>query len=265
MSLCLGASVALAQTAYDLADVQKRGQIRFAFYNDFPPFSDAGKGIDVDLAQALAGKLGVKMVPLWFDADENMDDDLRNMVWKGHYMGYGPADAMMHVPIDRDYMAKNDKVKFFAPYYRERFAVARNLERVPKLDTMDPFAREKIGVEGGSMPDTLLLGADAGKYRSNVVHYKNTGEAIAALKAGQVAAVMGQQGELESGLKGEAGFEITEAPIPGVKTRQWALGLAVQSGHENLSRALQSAMNELMADGTVSKIFEKHGIKYRKP
>lgn len=260
----LSSTVALAQSS-DLPQILTRGQIRFAFYNDFPPFSDDNKGIDVELAAALAAKLGVKMVPLWFDADENMEDDLRNMVWKGHYLGYGPADAMMHVPVDRDYMLKNDKVKFFSPYYRERFAIARRVDRVPALESMEPFEKETIGVEGGSMPHTVLLSTDAGKYRANVVQFKSAMDAVRALRAGEVAAVMAQQGELEGGLKDSSGFAISEAPIGGVKFRNWALGIAVKAGHEELAQALQKAMNELTADGTVAQIFAKYGVQYRGP
>ena len=41
--------------AGDLLDaVQERGVLRVAVYDDFAPFSEAGKGIDVDLARALA-------------------------------------------------------------------------------------------------------------------------------------------------------------------------------------------------------------------
>ncbi|MBC7207285.1 MAG: ABC transporter substrate-binding protein, partial [Methyloversatilis sp.] len=73
------------------AGIQKTGVLRVAFYKDFAPFSNEGKGSDVDVAAALAARMGLKMSPMFFDADENMGDDLRNMVWKGHYMGYGPA------------------------------------------------------------------------------------------------------------------------------------------------------------------------------
>jgi ABC-type amino acid transport substrate-binding protein len=251
--------------AYDLQEIKKRGQIRVAFYNEFPPFSDAGKGIDIELAQALAAKLGVKMVPLPFDADENVEDDLRNMVWKGHYLGYGPADMMMHVPVDREYMAKVEQVRFFAPYYRERFSIARSLARIPDLESMSAFEKERIGVEGASLPHTMLLSLDAGKYRNNVIHFKNAGAAIAALKGGEIAAVLAQQSELEGALNGAGGFAISEPPIPVLNRRQWALGVAVKSGHEELARALQQAMNELVAEGAVSRIFGKHGVRYRAP
>lgn len=270
---CLGAALllsagAIAADAYDLAQVKARGQIRVALYKDFEPFSDdekGGSGVDFDIARLLAEKLGVKLQPLWFDADENTDDDLRNMVWRGTLFGYGPADFMMHVPVDKEYMAKNDKVIFFAPYYRERFAIARNLERVDKLESLEAFRSQKIGVEGATYPDTILLSADAGAYRANVVHYKTAGEAIQGLKNGEVSAVMAMQGELEGGLAGAKGFAISEPPLPVINRRQWPLGLAVKAGHEELARALQQAMNELASDGSLAKAFARHGVTYRAP
>ena len=43
--------------------VQQRGVLTVALYKDFAPFSDEGQGIDVELAQALAAKLGVAIGP----------------------------------------------------------------------------------------------------------------------------------------------------------------------------------------------------------
>lgn len=266
MLLVLSAVVGSAMArSNDLADLQQRGQISFAFYNAFSPFSSKGKGADVEIAEALAGKLGLKMSTLWFDADENMEDDLRNMVWKGHYLGYGPADVMIHVPIDNAYMAKIDKVKFFAPYHRERYAIARNLERIPALETLAALENQPLGVEGDSLPATVLLGADAGKYRNTLKMYKTTEEALIALKSGEVSAVLAQLGELEGGLNGDKRFAIEPPPIPSLHSRQWPLGLAVKAENEELAKALQKAMNELMADGSINRIMAKYGIVHRQP
>lgn len=263
-----GISAAAVAAAYDLADVKARGQISVALYKDFQPFSDdaqGGNGVDLDLAKLLADKLGVKLLPLWFDADENIDDDLRNMVWRGTLLGYGPADFMIHVPVDREYIARNDKVMFFAPYHRERFAVARNLDRLEKLDNVEALRGHKIGVENASYPDTVLLTAAGGAFRSDVVHYKTVSAAIDGLKKGEVAAVMAMQGELEGGLVGTRGFAISEPPLPVLNRRQWPLGLAVKAGHEQLARALQQAMNELAEDGSLAKVFARHGVGHRAP
>ena len=72
---------------------------------------------------ALAAGLGVAPSLLPFQAGEDMNDDLRHMVWRGHYLGFGPADVLLHVPVDRVLMQANPRVQIFGPYHRERTAI----------------------------------------------------------------------------------------------------------------------------------------------
>ena len=247
------------------AGVKKSGLLRVAFYKDFAPFSNEGKGSDVDIAAALAARMGLKMSPMFFDADENMGDDLRNMVWKGHYMGYGPADMMMHAPVDREYMARQDKVEFIAPYHRERYAVAYDKRRVDNLETMAPFEKLPCGVVVDTLPDSLMLSADGGRYRSQLKHYKTLADAMAALRSGEVAGVMALQGELEGAVAGDANFPVGPAPIALLNTRQWPVGIAIRKGEQQLGLAIMEAMNALIADGEIERIMARHSIKWRAP
>jgi polar amino acid transport system substrate-binding protein len=256
---------ARAQEQSVLEKIQQRGVLTVALYKDFAPFSDNGRGIDVELAEALAAKLGVKLTQLWFTAGETMDTDLRNMVWKGNRMGYGPADFMIHVPVDHRYMARVKQVRTFAPYHRERFAVARELTALPSLDSLEPFEKLPLGVEGDSMGALVMMSADGGRYRDKLKVFKSTAEAVTALKAGTVVAVMGQQGELEGDLAGDPRFAIDPPPNQLLKIQQWSVGLAVKAENVELEKALESAMNELIADGTVKRIVQTHGLKYRQP
>lgn len=247
------------------AGIQKTGVLRVAFYKDFAPFSNEGKGSDVDIAAALAARMGLKMSPMFFDADENMGDDLRNMVWKGHYMGYGPADMMMHAPVDREYMARQDKVEFIAPYHRERYAVAYDRRRVDNLETMAPFEKLPCGVVVDTLPDSLMLSADGGRYRSQLKHYKTLTEAMVALRSGEVAGVMALQGELEGAVAGDANFPVGPAPIALLNTRQWPVGIAIRKGEQQLGRAIMEGMNALIAEGEIERIMARHNIKWRAP
>jgi ABC-type amino acid transport substrate-binding protein len=47
--------------------------------------------------------------------------------------------------------------------------------------------------------------------------------------------------------------------------RQWMLGLAVKAESDELAKALEGAMNDLLADGTVKSIMQRHGVKHRQP
>jgi ABC-type amino acid transport substrate-binding protein len=248
-----------------LDKIKRSGVLKVALYKNFPPFSHEGKGVDVDLADALATRLGLKASILWFDADENMEDDLRNMVWKGHYLGYGPADVMLHVPVDREFMAKVDKVKFFAPYHRERYAIGRKLDVLPACESLEPMATLPYAIEGDTLAASVMLSADSGAYRNTMKTYRTGGEAVAALLKGDVAIAIAQQGELEGGLKGDQRFAVDQPPQPTLQKRQWAVGLAIKAGSEDLALALQSAMNDLQADGSIKNILLKHGVTHRQP
>ena len=116
LALCILFLVPRTVSAEDaLETVQTKGVLRVAVYRSFAPFSEDGQGIDVDLAKALAGKLGVKPDVAAFEAGEEMADDLRNMVWKGHYLAGAPGDVMLHVPMDAKLAQNNPQVRLIAP------------------------------------------------------------------------------------------------------------------------------------------------------
>ena len=262
-------AAALPARADGLEAIRQRGRLRFAVYNDFPPYSMAGgKGIDADIARALAARLGLAPEVVGFTADEDMNDDLRNMVWKGHYLGTQPADVMMHVPVD-PYLAKaNDKVRIFGAYHREALALARRPERVRQAPSgsaavaLEVFTREKIGVETASLADSFLLGVLNGRLRDNVVHFKTVGEAAQALAAGQVAAVLATRAELEAALKGQHELPVEPVSFPELKVDSWPLGMAVKVEEQALADAIAAALAELKRDGSLAEIFRRHGISH---
>lgn len=270
--LAAGASAlaaSLPARADGLEDIRKRGSLRVAVYNSFAPFSNQGKGIDVELAQALGKALGLSTQVVGYNADEDMDDDLRNMVWKGHYLGAQPSDVMMHVPVDSYLQGKNDKVRIFGPYHLETIAVAR-LPRIGQFrgsaaNALEVFTREKIGVEGRTLSDAFLLGVLNGRLRDNVVHFPGVDKAVEKLKAGELAAVMGPRSEIENAMGKDTRFVIETVQMPELKINSWPLGMAVKADDTQLADALSEALKQLQKDGTVAAIFARHGISYLQP
>jgi ABC-type amino acid transport substrate-binding protein len=268
-------AAAFAQAEDENADaldrVRERGALTVAVYEDFPPFSFRGEkgrvvGIDADLARALAERLSVAAVVRAVGADESMEDDLRNNVWKGHYLGGGVADVMLHVPFDEEFAEENDRVIFVAPYFREEIVVAVAAGRGSHRDALDLFTREKVGVELDTLADFYLLRAADGRIRDQVVHYRNMGEAVAALKRGELAGVMGPRSEIEFALGGQrAEFSVGPVPMPGLRSTGWDLGAAVKQGNESLAEAVESAMKALREEGVLEAIFTRYHASYRQP
>jgi ABC-type amino acid transport substrate-binding protein len=258
-------SFAPAQADEEMDTILKRGRISFAVYNEFPPYSDNEKGLDVDLAKALAAKLGLKAEIIGFKAGEEMADDLRNMVWKGHYLRGNPADVMMRVPVDPILAKGNDKVRIFAPYHYEVIGMARVASRIPTpagsaAVALEVFTREKIGVEGESLADSFLLSVLRGRLKENVVHFRSITEAAKALREDSIAAIMAPRGELEGALGGDTRFVIDEAKLGELNPKGWPVGMAVKAEAADLATALAGALAELQKDGTVAAIFKKHGV-----
>ena len=264
--LIILALVTGAAGARDLAEVRSSGVLKVAVYKEFAPFNDEGRGIEVDLARRLAEKLGVKLSLLPFEAGENMEDDLRNMVWKGHYLGYGPADVMLHVPVDKVFMERNKQVAIFAPYFRETLQIAWDHAKIDSCETLSPLVGHTIGAEGDSIGSIALLAVENGKLRNNVRHFHSVGEAVKTMRQGGVSAVVGMRSQLEGAMAGDwKNYRMGNPPLPGLPQAGWVVGMAVKADFKELARALQQALNELDGEGALDRMFEAHHVKRLRP
>jgi len=257
-------SVALPAHA-DWEKIRQSGTLKVAVYEQFAPFSDRNQGIDVDLAAALSAKLGLKLSLLPFPAGENLGDDLRNMVWKGHYLGYGPADVLLHVPVEPQLMNENSKVSIFAPYHVETVRLVRSASTMPVFDGMDTLAGKNIGVEKVSIAAMVLLGEGNGRFRDKVRIFDSAAEALAALKAGELDAVLANRSEIDAAFRDDPAFPLNEVAFQRLPRAGWAVGMAVRKDDQDVARLLQQAINELRASGELQAIFARHGVHEQMP
>jgi ABC-type amino acid transport substrate-binding protein len=252
-----------AQETEAMARIKKRGSLIVAVYNAMPPFHVEGVGIDVKIAEQLALSLGVKLQLMPFSAGENMEDDLRNMVWKGHYLGFGPADVLLHVPVDKPLMDSQKQSLIFAPYFKETVALAYDLERLPKLESLPDLKGHKIAVAGQTLAGWLLIGSDEGAYRDQLMTRMEDGVTAARmLLAGEVPVAAGNASELHSVLKGNKKYKVIALPIPRAPRNGWAVGMAVKKSATDLAVALQSTVNEMAKDQRLLSIFADQGVPW---
>ena len=267
-ALGMGAGAVQAQELFDLDKVRASGVLKVALYKDNAPYSD-GKGqdmdgVDVALAQALAKEMGLKLSLLPFDAGEKMNDDLRNMVWRGHYLGYGPADVMLHVPVDKFLMVDNKQVLIFAPYSREVLVIFHALDRLPTVQSGLDLHDLPLAAERGSGAASTLLGFGGGRLRSQVKMFNSGIDAAHAVIKGDAAAAYISRAQAETALRAAgrppAGFALTQLTLPGLADNGWPIGLAVQSGHKKLAQALEAALNKIRAEGHLLAMYRDRGL-----
>ena len=263
--------------SYD--DIIESDEIVIAVYSDFQPFSyvDNGeeKGIDIDLAQAIAKKLGVELRLRWMTADENVDDDLRNNLWKGHFLNRTVADLMLRVPYDRDYSLLRDDigelvhqhVHMFAPFHTESWKIIFNSKKIESVETMAVFQYHDIGVEVDSIPQFYLTSAFQGRMRNRAKQYPTITEAINAMTESKVDAVMGLTSQIShyQGDLSKKDYPLAKNAFPMIGRQQWDIGMAVKADYRQLGYAVGDIVDDMVKTGEMHAIFAKYNVTYKLP
>lgn len=272
--LSMGLPLAHAQTELtDLARIRASGLLKVAVYKDNAPFSDGPtdnmQGLDIDLAGALARQLQLTLALLPFDAGERMDDDLRNMVWRGHYLGYGPADVMLHVPVDKYLMQENRQTLIFAPYMRQVQVLLHDTRTLPQVTGPDDLKGHQLAVERGTGMGSVLMGQQNGMLRSQVSVYSSGVEAAQAVINGQAAAAYVLRSQAEAALAlvqpRPTHLAMTSLPLHGIPANGWPLGVAIKAANKDLGQAIEAAFKELRSNGELLAMFQKRGMTLTAP
>lgn len=272
LGAAMAAGFAWPLAAQPLAKLMAAGVLRVAVYRDFEPWSWAGKdgkfvGIDVDLANAIGKALGLRVEIVDFLADEGVDDDLRNMVWRGSLVGGMPCDLMMHVPVDRKLQLDNDRAVIFGAYYREGFAMLCNRETTDCEVPPPQLKGKRLVAELDSIPDFYLSGSFGGVLRPDVKHLPSGAAAVAAVIAGEADAAVATRAQVEHGL-GLAGNDRAverKGPLPTLPSPGWNVGIAVKDDARELSDKIDAMIEAMLASGEIARICARHGVRHKAP
>ena len=256
--------------ARPLDEVLAAKVLRVVVYKDNQPFSwienDQAKGIDVDIGRAIAKKIGVEAEIIPRMTGEKVDDDLRFNIWKGPVADGGVGDVMLHVPVDREFVARNNMAVISNAYFEERVALAIDAARTGPAPSFDVFKKEKIGVLFSTVSDYFLMRYDNGALMNNIVHHTKLEAGVRQFAEKETAAMLGVQSELE-GVMSVRGLKPTfvTPPMPGIVRTRWVVGTAVKDNSRDLGYAIGTALEELKTSGELEKIFTSYGVTYFPP
>jgi polar amino acid transport system substrate-binding protein len=264
------ALVGPSASARPLDDVVASKTLRVIAYDDNEPFSwtDKGvaRGIDVDVARAIAAKLNVEAEIVLRMQAEKLDMDLRSNIVRGPLTGGGIGDVMMHVPVDQEYARNIKGVVVGNAYFEQRVALAIDMAREGEIASFDVFKSEKVAVQLATVADYFLMRFDNGALVNNVTHYLRPTQAADKLLKKDAVAVFGVRSSLEA-LFLERGVAVrwSNPPTPGLVRAKWVLGIAVDERSRDLSYAIGDVLKGLAADGTLKTLYAKYGVTYLPP
>lgn len=263
----IGTLAAERARAAPLDAVLASGVLRVAVYRDFQPWSwrrdGALVGIDVDLGRLIAEKMGVKVDYLELAAGEDVDEDLRTAVWRGSLLGMAPADVMLHVPYDRAFALRNDRVAIVAPYFRETFAMACNTQTTDCEVPPPQLKGKRLTAELDSIPDFYLSGSFGGVLRADVRHVASGAAAVGAVIDGAADAAVATRAQVENALHDKPGPATTrKGPLPAMMSPGWDVGVAVKDNSRDLGDRIEAIMADLSKTDGLRPIFAAYGVTY---
>ena len=232
-------SEAASTSAAELTTVEA-GKLTMATNATFPPYemtTDAGtiEGIDVDTAQAIAEKLGLEL------QIDDMDFDAALLS-----VQQGKADiAMAGITVTDERMAVMS--------FSDSYATGIQSVIVPEgsdIASVDDLAGKKIGTQRGTT-GYLYCSDDFGD--DAVVAYDSGLTAVQALNNGQVDAVVIDNEPAKAYVESNPGLKILDTSYA---EEDYAIGM--NKSNTALLEAVNAALEELKADGTLQAIVDKY-------
>ena len=231
-------SEAASSAAAELTTVEA-GKLTMATNATFPPYemtTDSGEieGIDVDTAKAIAEKLGLEL------QIDDMDFDAALLS-----VQQGKADIVMAgVTVTDERKAVMD--------FSDSYATGIQSIIVPNdsdIASPDDLSGKKIGTQRGTT-GYIYCSDDFGE--DSVVAYDSGLTAVQALNNGQVDAVVIDNAPATEYVAANPGLKVLDTSYA---EEDYAIGMAKGSALED---AVNKALEELKADGTLQAIVDKY-------
>lgn len=215
------------------------GKLTMSTNAQFPPYEmttdDGGfEGIDVEIATAIAEKLGLELDILDMDFDSAL-----------LAVQQGKSDIVMAgVTVNEDRQLVMDFTDSYAT------GVQVIIVKEGSDVTIDNMGEGLIGTQRGTTGN-IYCTDDYGE--EHVMAYDDGFTAVQALMNGQVDCVVIDNAPAQEFVKNNAGLTILDTEYA---NEDYAIGL--NKGNTALLDAINTALNELISDGTVQTIIDKY-------
>lgn len=240
LTVLLTALTACGGTTDSLKAVQEQGVLVGATSPDFPPFeyleNNEPVGVEIEIMQAVAKKLGVTLKIEQVDFDSIIPG-----VQAGKY-----NVGMAGITIDED---RKKNVDFSDVFFTAAQVIVVNPDS--DIQSKADLEGKTIAVQTGTTAETACL--DGGY---ELLSFTSNNDAVAALTSGKADAWV-VDSEVAATLAEQQGMVVLDEAMT-----EEPYAFAFKKGSDTLIEAVNNALSELKADGTLQAIFEKYDVAY---
>ncbi|UTH73163.1 amino acid ABC transporter substrate-binding protein [Chromobacterium sp. IIBBL 290-4] len=240
MAVLVLASLAMLAKAGDLADVRKSGELRIGTEGTYPPFSyhDASgalTGFDVDIARAIAARLGLRA-------------QFVEGRWDGLLAGIDVKryDVVSTVVVTE---ARKLKYAFSEPYYATRAVL------IVREDNRDIKRFEDLKSRKSANTLTSNYGKLALRYGAEVVPTQGFNESLSLLESGRVDATINDSLAFLDYKKKQPGSKLR---VAAAEAEGQPCAIILRKDSPELKAAIDKATIALKTDGTLKRLSQKY-------
>ena len=240
-------STTASSDASSSSDAAEKKTLVMATNATFPPYEykdgDSFAGIDIEIAEKLAEKLGMTL--------EIKDVEFGSIVGGVQTGKFDIGMAGMTVTEER-----LKSVNFSDSYATtKQVVIVKEDSAIKSLDGLKGDGSMKFGVQQDTTGDILASDTveNGGYGEENVTRYKAATDTVQALKTGKVDAVIIDEAPAKSFVKSTDGLKILDGTW---LTENYAIAIAKEN--TELLEKVNAALKELTEDGTVKSIIDKY-------
>ncbi|MEV6612938.1 ABC transporter substrate-binding protein [Streptomyces sp. NPDC051051] len=242
-------------------EIKKAGTVKVATDVPYPPFEMYVKegesrltGLDYDLGQALGAKLGVR-----FEFTPQKFDGIVPAIQAGRFHA-----AMSAITDNKE----RQKVVDFVDYSQSGSGILVAEGNPEKVATLDDLCGREVAVQAATNQLDLLKSHQsacrkAGRGSIDIQTYPKDSDAQLALRSGKAVAQLLTEpaaGWTARTADGGKAFDLVEDPAAPGGYNASPNGIVVSKRLPELRDAIQKALQALIDDGTLTKIYDKYGV-----
>jgi len=242
------------------AAVKSAGTIRVATNMPFAPWemytavgSKQATGVDYDLSQAIAARLGVKA-----SFDQTVFDAIIPALLADK------EDMVMAGMFDN---AERQKQLDFVDYATDSYGILVPKGNPSNINTVDDLAGKTVAVQSGTsqvgeLQKLKAKFASEGKPALTILQFPQDSDALLAVTSGKAQAQMDDQSVAAYTVKtfnNGATFQLVDSPTVQSSFSNAIIGAGIPKSDTQLRDAVQKSLQSLIADGTYKQILDKYG------
>ena len=243
----------LPKAIQDSGVVRVGSDIEYAPIESFKENTKIAQGLDIDVADAMGAKLGVKL--RFID-----DTDFAGIILA---LRSGRFDIIMSAMNDT--AERRGKGVDFIDYFRAGTSIVAKKGNPESVKSLDDLCGKTVSVQKGTVQETDIIAPQqpkctaAGKPRIDVLGFEKDTDALQQVKVGRAVADLEDFPVAAYNAKTSGGGEDFEVVgQPGFSVGQY--GIAVPKEQRALRDALRAALRAAISDGTYDRLLGKWNL-----